>query len=75
LTALSRIIWRGAAEACASRRLILIAQICNRLEDSLSRSKRQAELFEIGLRQLRQNIGLDFVLAKAALILSKPKVP
>ena len=44
-------------------------------EDSLSRSQRQAELFEIGLRQLRQNIGLDFILPKDALILGKLEAP
>ena len=74
LAALSRIFRRGTRKACRSRRLVRAAQICNRLEDSLSGSQRQAELFEIGLRQFRQNVGLDFVLAKRALILSKPEV-
>jgi hypothetical protein len=75
LTALSRIVLRGAHDSRGSRRLILIAQACNRLENTLSRSKRQAQLFEIGLRQFRQNISLDFTLAKGALVLSKPETP
>jgi hypothetical protein len=49
------------------------AQIRDCLENALARSERQADLFEIGLRQLRQNISLDFALAKRVLVLAKPK--
>ena len=50
-----------------------IGQSCNRLENSPSRSERQAELFQIGFGQFRQNVRLDLALPKGRCILSKSK--
>jgi len=74
LTTLSRILGgHGACRACGFRRLIRIDQICDRLEDSLSGSKGEAKLFEIGFSQFRQNVSLDFAIAKSTLVLSEAK--
>jgi hypothetical protein len=76
LTAFGGVLRRGAFKACkawGTRCSLGIAEICNRLEDSLAGSERQAKLFEVGLGQIRQNIGLDFTVAKRAFILAEPE--
>src|SRR5260370_19253056 len=69
LAALSRIFRRWPRKAYGSRRLIRIAEICDRLQNSLSGSERQAELFKIDFSQFWQNIRLNLTFAKRAVIL------
>ena len=43
----------------------------DRLEQALAVSERHAELFEVGIRQVAQDLGVDLVLAKYGLVLAE----
>ena len=51
------------------------AQICDRLEKPLPVSEEHAELFEIGVGQVRQDVGVNSVLAERGLVLAEPQAP
>ena len=55
--------WRGSG-GCRLRRSFRRAQTCDRLEQALAVPEGHADLFEVAVRQLAQNLGVDVVLAK-----------
>ena len=47
------------------------AEICNRLEQALAVTEWYGNLFEVGFRQFRQNLSIDFVFAEQRLVLAE----
>jgi hypothetical protein len=50
-------------------------QIRDRFEEALAVPERNAELLEIGFGELRQDFGVDRVLAEKGEVLAKPEAP
>ena len=49
---------------CRFRRSFRRTQTCDRLEQALAVPEGHAEFFEVAVRQLSQNLGVDVILAK-----------
>jgi hypothetical protein len=63
----------GIAHRLRRRRCWQLIQGRDCLEKPLAMSERNPELFEIGFRQISQNIGLDCVISERRLVLAKSK--
>ena len=53
------------------RRSLCRAEICNRLEQALAVTEWYANLFEVAVRQFRQNFSVDFIFAEQRLVLAE----
>ncbi len=49
----------------------LPAEICSRLEQALAVTEWSANLFEVAVRQFRQNFSIDFIFAERRLVLAE----